>query len=101
MGLRFSKDSVDSNHKDVVKELRKLGAVVTSVTCVKEFCDIVACFNGSVILIEVKDGSKPPSQRRLTEREQKYHDKLEKVGCVVHIVNNLEEVNYLIDEYRN
>jgi hypothetical protein len=38
------------------------------------FPDIVVAFRGICIPLEVKDGSKSPSERRLTAAEQKWRD---------------------------
>jgi len=38
------------------------------------FPDIVVGFRGKTYLIEIKDGSKPPSKRKLTEEEQFFFD---------------------------
>jgi hypothetical protein len=36
--------------------------------------DLLCWYNGRTLLLEIKDGSKPPSARRLTPAEQKFHD---------------------------
>lgn len=100
MAYKYQKTSIDDNHNEVVSAFRRLGGVVTSTTCVKQFCDMVVAYNGHWILIEVKDGKKPPSQRKLTEREQRYHDDVSKVGCMVHIVESVEDVIKLIEIYK-
>ena len=37
------------------------------------FPDLVVSKEGYTILIEIKDGTKPPSQRRLTDDEETFH----------------------------
>ena len=61
----------DNNETEIVNALRKAGAYVSFIN---EPCDLVVGYQGRTILFEVKDGNKPPSARRLTEREQKFHD---------------------------
>lgn len=63
---------VDENHKEIVEALRQIGATVKSVAPIKGFVDIVVGFRGENFLIEIKDGSKPPSQQRLTPLEAKF-----------------------------
>lgn len=96
MGYKYSIDSIDSNHVEIVETFRGLGCVVTSTTCVKGFCDMVVAYNGLYLLIEVKDGKKPPSQRKLTPEESKYHVKVDGVGCKVYIINSVKEAIQLI-----
>ena len=58
---------VDANHAEVVKALRAIGASVADTSRAGSgFPDIVAGFRGRNWLIEVKDGKKPPSARKLT-----------------------------------
>ena len=45
--------------------------------------------------MEVKDGKKPPSARRLTPDEQEFH---EKWNGVIHIVNSPEEAVMVVSK---
>jgi hypothetical protein len=96
MGYTYNKSSKDDNHNEIDQALRDNGVVTFDVTPVKEFCDIVACYNGVVYLLEVKDGSKPPSQRRLTPRELKAVKRVNSVGCQIYVVNNIKEAVDLV-----
>ena len=65
----------DANQTQIVKTLRKLGASVLVLSGVGHGCpDILAGYRGQNVLIEIKDGSKPPSGRKLTEHEQAFFD---------------------------
>lgn len=65
---------VDANHKEVVEALRGAGAVVQSLAAVGHGVpDLLVGFRGQTILIEIKDAKKPPSERRLTEDQIKWH----------------------------
>lgn len=81
---------VDDNQNEIVQALRDCGASVAVTSHVGNgFPDIVVGFRDINYLFEIKDGCKPPSQRRLTEDEQKWHDAW--WGVVV-VVNNVDEV---------
>jgi Holliday junction resolvase len=57
----------------VVKALRKIGATVADTSGVGEgFPDIVCGFRGVNWMIEVKDGKKPPSRRKLTPDQAEF-----------------------------
>ena len=96
MSRKYSIDSIDSNHTEIVDTFRSLGCIVTSTTCVKRFCDMVVAYKGLYLLVEVKDGEKPPSQRKLTPKEQEYHLEVASVGCKVHIIKSNKEAINLI-----
>jgi len=79
----------DTNQSKIVKVLRAVGATVTSTHQLgKGFPDIVVGYKGHNYLLEIKDGDKPPSQRKLTADEQEWHDKWR---GTVKIVNNETE----------
>lgn len=65
---------VDDNQKRIVQDLRSVGCSVTPLHMVgKGFPDIVVGYRGVNYLIEIKDGNKSPSQRRLTPDEFRWH----------------------------
>lgn len=57
----------DANEGEIVRALEKLGASVLRMHA----CDLLVGFRGRNYLIEVKDGSKPPSARPLTPAQVK------------------------------
>lgn len=61
----------DDNEEEIVKALRKAGA---HVAYIDSPCDLIVGYRGRTVLLEVKDGNKPPSARKLTDNEQKFHD---------------------------
>lgn len=63
---------VDDNQKEVVALFRKLGWYVLIISQLKNCCDIVVSKNNVTIAIEIKDGKKPPSSRKLSEGELKF-----------------------------
>lgn len=61
----------DSNHAEIRAVFRRLCPAVADTSDVgRGFPDLVVLCRGRVLLVEVKDGSKPPSARRLTPDEE-------------------------------
>ena len=65
----------DANHKQIVELFRGLGWSVLDVAQLKNCCDIFVAKNGLTIAIEIKDGNKPPSARKLTPGELKFKER--------------------------
>ena len=64
---------VDGNHGEVVEALRKAGIAVRSMAMVGQgFPDLLCAFRDTLVLLEVKDGSLPPSARALTKQEAEF-----------------------------
>lgn len=69
------KARVDKNQKQIVDALRRCGAsVFPTHTVGGGFPDIVVGFQGVNYLVEIKDGEKIPSKRKLTPDEVDFHD---------------------------
>jgi hypothetical protein len=89
---------VDANHQEIVAAFRKFGCSVLPLHTVGGGCpDICVGKNRKSVLVEIKDGNKPPSARALTKDEQKFHDEwkgslfvVEGIGDVIALVNGLE-----------
>ncbi len=65
---------VDHNQRAIVAALRAKGATVQLLHAVGRGCpDLLVGYRGLNLLIEVKDGSKPPSARRLTPDQVIWH----------------------------
>lgn len=80
---------VDKNQKEVVKALRKAGASVQHLHAVGAGCpDILVGYQGANHLVEIKDGKKPPSARKLTPDQVEWHDEWR--GSV-HVVKSVTE----------
>lgn len=66
---------VDANQAEIVTALRRLGCTVMSIASVGNGCpDLVIGVQGRNVLLEVKDGRKPPSARKLTPAEREWID---------------------------
>ena len=86
---------IDINQPEIVAAFRKLGWSVLIISQLKNCCDIIVAKGGETIAIEIKDGDKPPSARKLSEGEQKFKDTwlgrwelVESVGDVIKLNNN-------------
>jgi len=80
---------VDANHSEIVQGLRKAGCSVLDLSRVGQGCpDICVGFGGINLLMEIKDGAKSPSARKLTADEVKFHRGWS--GAVT-VVNSLED----------
>jgi hypothetical protein len=66
---------VDGNHTEVVDELLAMGCLVQSLAGMGGGVpDLLVCTpKGNLLLLEVKDGSKPPSKRRRTLDQVDWH----------------------------
>jgi Holliday junction resolvase len=65
---------IDANQEQVVLALRAVGASVQTLAAVgKGVPDLLVGYQGKTLLLEVKDGRKPPSARKLTEDQLKWH----------------------------
>ena len=75
---------IDANQPAVVKAFRDAGASVTLLHRVGEGCpDAVVGWRGVNLLVEIKDGDKPPSAQKLTPAQQDWHRDWRGQCCVV------------------
>lgn len=80
---------LDANHNEIVDALRRCGASVVSLASVGNGVpDLLVGFNGRTCLLEVKDGSKPPSHQSLTDAQLDFISKWR--GSSVAIVNSVD-----------
>jgi len=86
--MRYA-NRIDANQNKIVEALRKAGAYVRIISQGDGIPDLLVAYKGYTILMEVKDGDKPPSARKLTEAEQKFFD--EWTGGMLVVVNSVEE----------
>lgn len=64
---------LDGNHAEIVQALRSAGIAVKSLAAVGGgLPDLLVAFRETTCLLEVKDGSKPPSERALTAAEAEF-----------------------------
>jgi hypothetical protein len=89
---------VDENQGLIVKALRSCGATVRIISQGDGIPDLLVGYRGHTILMEVKDGNKPPSARQLTTAEQIFFDQW--TGGKLFIVNSVEEALDVLKDCR-
>jgi Holliday junction resolvase len=88
----------DDNQREIVEMFRKLGCTVLDLSKVGKGCpDILVGAQSRNHLVEIKDGSKPPSKRRLTADQTKFHRVWR---GDVHVVQSLADVAVLVSYWR-
>lgn len=81
----------DDNHQSVVQALRQIGAYVQDLGGVGQGCpDLLVGFRGAWHLLEVKDGAKVPSKRKLTPAEIEFLVDLRN-RAPVHVIESVEQ----------
>ena len=74
----------DANQREIVATFRAAGATVHSLHREGGGCpDLVVGYRGLNLMVEVKDGSKPPSAQRLTPAQVDWHRDWRGQVCVV------------------
>jgi Holliday junction resolvase len=80
----------DRNQAEIVAALRKVGATVVSLAAVGSGVpDLLVGHKGGTYLLEIKDGTKPPSARELTPDQIEWHIEWRGGACTV--VNSVGE----------
>jgi hypothetical protein len=92
--MRYA-NRIDANQNKIVDALRKAGAVVRIISQGDGIPDLLVGYKGYTILMEVKDGAKVPSARKLTEAEQKFFNDWQ--GGLLMIVNSPEEALEILE----
>lgn len=83
---------VDANHGAIRQMYRDLGcSVADTFRLGSGFPDLVIALFGQTHLVEVKDGSKPPSERKLTKDEQEFHNSWHAKIWVIKDINDVIE----------
>lgn len=89
---------LDDNHPEIVSAFKKLGCSVLDIHSLKNCGDLLISRNLKSAIVEVKDGSKPPSARKLTSGEEKFRKGwqglyfvVEDVSDVIALVRALEK----------
>jgi hypothetical protein len=84
---------VDGNQSRIDEAARSLGAVVIAASKAPELgFDRIYVFRGQAHIVEVKDPSKPPSKRKLTDNERAVKAAVEAVGGQYHVVETDDDL---------
>ena len=89
---------VDANHAEIADAFRKCGCSVMSMAAIGNGCpDLLVAINGNTFAVEVKDGSLPPSERRLTPLQEVWHREWR---GRVYVVQSVDEAVCLVKMWR-
>ena len=91
---------VDDNQKEIVKVFRDLGAYVLHTHQLKNCCDCIIVYNNTTVAIEIKDGSKIPSARKLTDGENEFRIGWSGAGGAWVKIETVDEAIILIEELK-
>ena len=83
----------DDNQPALIKVARKMGASVLVLSRTESIDLLIGC-GGIDQIVEIKDGAKVPSQRKLSPDETKFHDEWQ--GRTPVIINNEQEMIDLV-----
>lgn len=67
---------IDANQPEIVQALERVGCQVLHLHRVGGGCPdlLVKTRGGRLLLLEIKDGSRPPSERGLNIRQKRFHE---------------------------
>lgn len=88
----------DANHGAIVKAMARLGAEFVDMSNLGASFDGVMFIGSRDYWVEIKDGSKPPSARKLTDGEGKIDDILRRHGRQLHVIESEDDLVRLVNE---
>ena len=89
----------DDNQPAIVEALRQCGATVAITSKLGGgYPDLTVGYRGVTFMMELKDGDKSPSERKLTPAEEKFHREWR--GGPLHVVNSVREALQVIEGWR-
>lgn len=88
---------VDDNHVEIRDAAKKMGAGWLDVHQLKNCCDAFMAYKGVTVAIEIKDGNKPPSRRKLTEGERKFSEGWVATGGKFAVIESIEQLRVLMN----
>jgi hypothetical protein len=87
----------DANHSIIEQALKRAGAVCIDCTVAPALgFDLLVAFRGKLYIAEVKDGNKPPSQRKLTEGEAARKEQVEYKGVQYNVLESVDDALAMI-----
>ena len=83
----------DHNHQEIKVAFERMGCSVLDLSSVGGGCpDLLVGYGGKSILIEVKDGAKPPSARKLTPDEEDFGRGWKGAYAIVENLDDAQEI---------
>ena len=93
---------LDANHSELVDAFRSMGCSVLSLAGLGNGCpDIVVGLGGIQVMVEIKDGSRPPSARKLTPDEARFRGSWTGGYKIVEDMDGVKETVELLQSWRN
>lgn len=96
------KRRTDGNHAEIANGFRQVGCRVHQTHALGQGFPDLTCFDpvsGHIFLVETKDGSLPPSRRKLSPAEARFHEEWD--GSKLFIVESLEDVQSVVNNLRS
>lgn len=84
----------DDNQTEVVNLFRQLGWYVLIISQLKNCCDLIVSKGGRTVAVEVKDGAKPPSKRKLSDGEMTFKQQWQGEYALVESIDDVMRLNY-------
>lgn len=82
------KAKTDANHAEIAQALRQAGCSVRDMSAVGQgFPDLLVALKGRTVALEIKDGDKPPSGRKLTPQQKAFFNTWQGETAVVESVD--------------
>lgn len=81
----------DANHNPIADVFARMGAGVYDAANDNAPYDLIVFWRGQTIFVEIKDGAKPPSARKLTPKAIEFHEVCTRHGGKVVIVKCVED----------
>jgi len=83
--------STDGNHTEIIKAFRAMGCSVADLSRLGGgIPDLAVGLYGRTVLVEVKDGRKPPSKRRLTPDQRQFLEQWQGSYAIVETLDDVE-----------
>lgn len=81
----------DRNHGEVKTALEGIGVGVYDAASDGSPYDLLVFSRGMTVIVEAKDGLRPPSERRLSDKEQRLHNLAAAHGVKIHVVESVDD----------
>ena len=81
----------DANHNEITRTLLQVGAELLETYQLPGALDVFVAYRQKWTLLEIKDGTKPPSARKLTEDEQATIARIARTGAPVFVVETVDD----------